>query len=255
MNFIVNADDFAVSESINKTILTMHKKGIVTSTSIIAAGECFDNAIEISRNNPKLSIGAHVCLDGPYYLGKEFHPVINNSTNGISTKREIAKNLLKFSIDESEVYKECCRQIEKIIDHHIQISHLDSHHHLHINFSVLNIMIRVAKKYKIPFIRTQKVLLLENQNFSNYCYRFCHQLYLKSRINAVDGIYEPNINENSNFEIDYNKILKLLTLKNPIIELILHPQEINDPQTKFFSSGRVMDLLMQRDLISYNDLN
>ena len=39
---IINADDFGIHESINNGILTGHRHGAISSTTIIAAGEAFD---------------------------------------------------------------------------------------------------------------------------------------------------------------------------------------------------------------------
>jgi predicted glycoside hydrolase/deacetylase ChbG (UPF0249 family) len=254
MKLIINADDFGISENVNATILMLHKRGIVTSTSIVAAGENFEHAVEISRNNPNLGIGVHLCMDGPFNIGKDYHSILNRTTKQFYNNPKIVKKLKRFSIDESEIYREYCLQIEKVVDHHIKISHLDSHHHMHVYFPFLKSMIKAAKKFRIPYIRTQRVLLLEDQSFVNYIYRCCHQFYLKRRISTIDGFYEHHINEGSDYEKNYNRIFKLLTTKNSIIEIVLHPHDKNDPETKFFSSTRVSNLLMQHNLISYNDL-
>jgi chitin disaccharide deacetylase len=254
MNLIINADDFAVSENINNAILMLHKMGIVKSTSIIAAGENFDHAVEIAKDNQKLGIGVHLCLDGSFNIGKDYHSILNSTTQQFCSSSEIVKKLKRFSIDESEVYRESCLQIEKVMDHHLKISHLDSHHHLHIYLPFLNCMIKAAKKYRIGYIRSQRVLSPENQSLTNWFYRFCHQLYLKSRIKTIDGFYEHHITEDSNYEINFNRIFKLLYAKCSILEIILHPHYIEDPETKFFSSKRVMNVLMQQNLISYHDL-
>jgi chitin disaccharide deacetylase len=255
MKLIINADDFGISENVNNTILMMHKRGIVKSTSIVAAGESFIHAVEIARNNPNLGIGVHLCLDGPFNIGKDYHSILTDSSKEFYNIYEVKKKLKDYSLYESEIYKEYCLQIEKVIDHHIQVSHLDTHHHLHLYLPFLNCLIKAAKKFKIPYIRTQKVLLNENQSFINYFYRICHQFYLKSRIKAVDGFYEHHINEDSNYEKNYNRILKLLTTENSIIEIILHPHDNDDPETRFFSSKRLLDLFGKQNLINYHDLN
>ena len=46
---IVNADDFGLHPLINEGILESHQKGIVTSTSLLASGEAFDDAIMLAR--------------------------------------------------------------------------------------------------------------------------------------------------------------------------------------------------------------
>ena len=254
MNLIINADDFGISERANSTTLYLHKLGIVTSTTIISASEYFDQAVLISKDNQALGIGVHLCLDGPFKIGKGYLTLTDKITGDFYNNYQIIRKLKLFSIDESEIFREYCYQVEKVLDHSIRISHLDSHHHLHMYLPSLRSMIKVAKKYKIPYIRTQKVLLRENQSVINYLYRNIHQILLKSRVKAADGLFEPSINDISSFEKEYIRFSKLMTLKNGIIEIMLHPRGINDPETSFITSERMRSLLKNHNLINYNDI-
>lgn len=55
---IVNADDFGYSHSINKGIIEAHKKGIVTSTSVMVNAIAASEAKDLTKY-PDLSIGLH----------------------------------------------------------------------------------------------------------------------------------------------------------------------------------------------------
>lgn len=254
MSIIINADDFALSENINNTIVMLHKQGIVTSTTIIATGNNFKEAVEISRDNPKLGIGVHLCLDGNFNVGNGYDSILVRNTNHFYDSDKIIKKLKIFSVDKSEIYKEYCLQIEKVLDHGISISHLDHHHHLHIYLPVLNCMINAARKYKIPYIRSQRLFLHEYKSRLNYLYRCTHQIYLKSRIHAADGYFKPSIIDNLHFEDNFNRLSELLKIKNKIIEIMLHPLDKDDPETLFYSSKKVCDLLFNQNLINYHDI-
>jgi hypothetical protein len=54
---IVNADDFGQTAGINRGIIECHQRGIVTSTSLMVTGKALDEAVKLSRENPKLAIG------------------------------------------------------------------------------------------------------------------------------------------------------------------------------------------------------
>ena len=56
---VVNADDFGYSSGINRGILECHKRGVVTSTSLMVTGHAVDEAVAISGENPELSLGLH----------------------------------------------------------------------------------------------------------------------------------------------------------------------------------------------------
>ena len=254
MSLIINADDFGLSESVNKTILLLHKQGVVTSTSLIANGDKFGEAVKISQENPRLGIGVHLCLDGPFNIGKDYTTILDN-TGQFFHKQKVIKNLKRFSFDVSEIYKEYCLQIEKILDHKIRISHLDHHHHLHLYFPALRMMIKAAKRYKIRYIRSQRIFLHSNKNRLNYLYRNIHQIYLKSHIKVINGYYEPAIKVSPDNKNDYDRLLELMNYKNKIIEIMLHPVDKNDPETIFFTSEKVSTLLKQSRILNYNDLN
>jgi predicted glycoside hydrolase/deacetylase ChbG (UPF0249 family) len=56
---IVNADDFGASAGINRGIVDCHVRGVVTSTSMLIDGAAADEAAELARQNPRLSVGLH----------------------------------------------------------------------------------------------------------------------------------------------------------------------------------------------------
>ena len=56
---IFNADDFGASTGVNRGIIDCHQKGVLTSTSLMVTGRALEEAIQLSRENPKLAIGLH----------------------------------------------------------------------------------------------------------------------------------------------------------------------------------------------------
>ena len=59
--FILNADDFGMSDSYNQAVLEGYSFGLLKSASLCANGEAFDNAINnIIPNCPNLSVGVHL---------------------------------------------------------------------------------------------------------------------------------------------------------------------------------------------------
>jgi predicted glycoside hydrolase/deacetylase ChbG (UPF0249 family) len=56
---IVNADDFGASLGVNRGIIDCHRRGILTSTSLMVTGAALGDAVALSRENPGLAIGLH----------------------------------------------------------------------------------------------------------------------------------------------------------------------------------------------------
>src|SRR5689334_12175655 len=57
---IVNADDFGLSEGVNRGILRAHDRGIVTSASLMVRQPSAGAAAEEARRRPGLSLGLHL---------------------------------------------------------------------------------------------------------------------------------------------------------------------------------------------------
>ena len=61
---IVNADDFGIHETVNKAVYRGFESGILTSTSIMAGGRAFDDAVAMAKTMGDIGIGIHLTLVG-----------------------------------------------------------------------------------------------------------------------------------------------------------------------------------------------
>ena len=72
---IVNADDFGLSEGVNRGIIEAHEHGIVTSASLMVLKPSAASAAAYSREHPRLSLGLHLDLGEWAYDGEAWVPV------------------------------------------------------------------------------------------------------------------------------------------------------------------------------------
>ena len=61
LKLIVNADDFGISEAVNRGIVEAFDGGIVTSTSLMATGDAFEHAVELRAAVPVSPSGSISC--------------------------------------------------------------------------------------------------------------------------------------------------------------------------------------------------
>src|SRR3989454_3680681 len=59
---IVNADDFGASIGINRGVLDLHHRSMVTSTSLMINMPAASDAVDVAATAPELDIGLHVTL-------------------------------------------------------------------------------------------------------------------------------------------------------------------------------------------------
>ena len=147
MRLIINADDFGFSRGANYGIIDAYRNGVVRSTSIMAGMPGFDHAVQLLKEYPGLGCGVHLTLSA-------YKPVLNShktiiDENGFFYKRiNPNKDVERFSLEE--IYNEFCAQIEKVKSRGIQITHLDSHHHVHTFEFLKPVIERLVEKYNLP---------------------------------------------------------------------------------------------------------
>ncbi|GGA55228.1 hypothetical protein GCM10011507_03120 [Edaphobacter acidisoli] len=129
---------------------------MLTSATLMATGNVFDDAVVIARANPALGVGCHVVLtDGhpvspPHTIpsllgrdGKSFRPSL----------LDFVQALVRGGVREDEIEREALAQIEKLQRAGIRVTHLDSHKHTHLFPAVTRPLLRAAERTGIFAIR------------------------------------------------------------------------------------------------------
>ena len=157
----MNADDFGLSEGVNKGIRQSFERGIVRSASLMANGPGFDDAVRIAQELPTLSVGVHLTLVGENGLSQAFSGALPQSY----PRFVLARLLGRISADRIKAEIEA--QLEKTLEAGISPSHIDSHQHIHALPSVARIVWRCARKYRIPVVRVPIVSELDGKRPRN----------------------------------------------------------------------------------------
>lgn len=210
---IINADDFGLSEAVNYGIISAYKSGVVRSTSTMANMPGFEHAMELLKENENLGCGVHMTLSC-------YKPVLLNlktivDENGYFIRRitnEVIENM-----DLDEIYEEFCAQIEKVRAK-TDITHLDSHHHVHTLEKLRPVIERILEKYDLP-IR------------GGFEYDFNYSKIIP----LIDTFYGENVSEDYFVKkIDYLK-------EYEIADIMCHPAYIDDflMKTTSYSMARI----------------
>ncbi len=148
----MNADDLGLSSAINAGILQAHIHGIVTSTSIVASGQAFDEGVELANQHPSLGVGVHLTLVEENSVSQNVPSLAPHEVLP-ATYGQLVKNVLAGRIRLSDIEKEFRAQIEKCLLAGLNPTHLDSHQHTHALPLIFPIAIRIANDYRITGIR------------------------------------------------------------------------------------------------------
>ncbi len=154
---IVNADDFGFTAGINRAIVEAHSHGIVTSSTLMANGRAFEDALRLAASVPRLSVGCHVVLiDGEPVLKAEL-PSITAADSGGARFRDGLKSFAALALagrlNPREIEAEASAQIRKLQSAGVSVSHVDTHKHTHLFPSVLRPVLSAARACGVRAVR------------------------------------------------------------------------------------------------------
>ena len=153
---IINADDFGIHPAVNEAVRKAATEGILTSTSLMAGGDAFDEAVEMARFMPSLGIGVHLTLVGgikPVLPPSEVPSLTLDNGVFCHDYGKLIVRDLEGKISLSEVYAEWDAQIQKIMNTGLPVTHMDGHQHMHMWPHFYPIARDLAKKYHISCMR------------------------------------------------------------------------------------------------------
>jgi len=139
----VNADDFGFTRDVNAGIIEGHRHGILTSTTLMANGVEFDDAVRLARENPTLDIGVHFVLVSG-------HSLLDPSR---AFPRTVSELIQAVALRRIRVYDELRAQIEKIAATGLPLTHVDTHKHTHLLPPVLDAVARLAEEFDVRWVR------------------------------------------------------------------------------------------------------
>jgi chitin disaccharide deacetylase len=143
MYLVVNADDFGACAGVNRGIVEAHRRGIVTSASLMVGLPASEEAARLARECPALSIGLHVWFgDGPKELAADL-------SDPAACRTSLDAQLIRFT---------------ELMGR--PPTHLDSHHNVHTHPDLLPHFRETAEQCGIP---------LRGCSGVRYCSRFYGQ--------------------------------------------------------------------------------
>ena len=154
-NLIVNADDLGWTEGVNRGIAEAHRRGLVTSTSLLANGRTFESGLAVHRDHPELGVGVHLNLsDGPPTApAPRVRGLLNKAGELEGGPESLLLRIAARSLPLDEVELEWDAQIAKIKGAGISPTHLDGHKHVHMLPGLFQLALRLARKHGVGAIR------------------------------------------------------------------------------------------------------
>jgi len=154
-NLIVTADDFGISKEVNEAVESAHKNGILTATSLMIGEPFAEDAVRRAREMPDLGVGLHIALS-------RAHPVSppDKIPDLVDHAGYLRSGLIgagfRFYFSPSarrQLEAEITAQFEAFAKTGLPLDHVNAHNHLHLHPTVLGLMLKIGKQFKIKSIR------------------------------------------------------------------------------------------------------
>lgn len=179
---IITADDFGRDAACSAAIAESLTHGAVTSASIMANGGHFEQACALARANGLIDrIGVHLSLDEGPALSPEMAPY-TDSAGHLCVRRSLMPLGPSF---RRAVEAELSAQVNRVIASGIQPTHLDSHRHIHTAFPIGRLVVRLARRYRIPYVRPARNLASRGASAAS-AYKWMFNRYLAVCVRTAD---------------------------------------------------------------------
>lgn len=162
---IINADDFGRLESINEAIEYGFAHKILDRTTIMVTEPWVTDAINRAKKNDFFhKVGLHLNLDQGRPLTEDIKNIDVFCDNDGNFNARFQNSIgTKLTFRDQRI-KQACRceieaQIQKYVSWGFPLMHIDSHHHVHTDFSILSLLIPIAKEYGFKSMRISNNLM------------------------------------------------------------------------------------------------
>lgn len=216
---VVNADDYAMNETMSSAIRAAFSEGLISSSSCFATSPIFAEEIRKALDAGIKTFGVHLDLS--------FGIPVSSTIDQNKFPEESSKKLSK-----EQIKSEFAAQIQKVLDSGVQISHLDNHRDdLYWELQKFEVVYELASQFSLPvrnplgnntaelarklFHETRNIQLVENIAKQH------EKLRTKHTIRTTDCFYSlEHYRERPNEKII--QINELLELQKNSIELCVH---------------------------------
>jgi predicted glycoside hydrolase/deacetylase ChbG (UPF0249 family) len=248
MQLIINADDLGMSAEVNDAIFALIADGKVSSATIMANGPATREAAAQLHRFPHCSFGVHLNLTQFQPLtGGAAARLLTNGTGLLSRRIETAAPtpaLLRAAYDE------WCTQVNRLAAAGVNITHFDSHNHVHTRPHIFPVLKAVQQRYQVRVVRLAKNLYAANQP----CSRSLR--WRKRAFNAaLRHVYRTRTTDVFTELLTFAELSRQGALSYRSIEVMAHPgAPYAGPETALLQSDWLAHLTSRINLISYRQL-
>ena len=152
---IVTADDFGASDAVNDAVIDAHRRGILTTASLMVNGDAWERAVDLARTTPTLAVGLHLALSlARATLPPAAIPHLVDREGRLPTSSPSAGLRYQFSRPaRRELVHEIRAQLARFAATGLRLDHVSGHQHIHMHPQILARLLQCAGEFQIPAVR------------------------------------------------------------------------------------------------------
>lgn len=225
MDVIINADDLGISQEVNDAVFELMGDGVVTSATIIANGPNLEDACQRLEEFPGCSFGVHlnVAEFAPVSGPEKLEPLLDPKGGFDVTK--ILEVPVTSTLKDG-ILREFTAQIEKLRGLGLDVTHIDSHLHIHTIPWMFPVLKKLQRKFQIRRVRARGIFGEQantklSRRLLTQVYNFGLRNYYRS---ATAQVF-------LNFETFHDRLLRN-DLNYKTVEAMVHPGSLtfNHPE-------------------------
>jgi hopanoid biosynthesis associated protein HpnK len=265
---IVTGDDFGLSFRINEAVEEAHRRGILTTASLMVGGKAAKDAVDRARRLSSLRVGLHVVLvDGSPILPPQVVPDL------VTKKGEFSSHLVRAGINfffrqqvRRQLEDEIRAQFQAFLDTGLPLDHVNSHHHMHLHPTVSELVLKIGRGYGVRAMRLPYEPLLPSWRASRKgllrragtwlllspWVSLLKKKFKRARVHSNDFVFGMNDSGHMNLDL----VFRFLSQLPPgVTEIYFHPgSDTNELEALTHPAMRKALLSSQTQTISFSDL-
>ena len=215
IKLFINADDFGISESVNRAVVECFQRGYISATTLMVNMPLCDDAVQLSHDGDFFNcVGLHLnVIEGcPLSENIKKYPIFCGDDGKFNDN--INRNKIKRFCLSSDEKKALSKEFEMQIDKYFSYGfagHVDSHQHTHYFLSYFGVLSPLLKKYKFLSVR----LLSHDSNLKKTKRKVYYTIY--------NNLLKKKFDVKTDCFFSFDDFIKTDFIKTGIIELMSHP--------------------------------
>jgi len=216
---LINADDFGFDHDTAAATIALFEKGALTSSTIMTGMPASIQALDYARDNgARFSFGLHFNLVDAHAPMSSRPGTLVDEGGLFRNSREQRIRALFNLLDSRALADEFECQLRVLLDHGVQVTHIDSHGHLHKFPSVIRAIAPVMSRYGIKRVRLPQTLYCRKKLARSLINRYCRSEF--DGFETSDNLWAVDEHRAGWFE------RMLAALPEGVTELAVHPGSI-----------------------------